>query len=250
MNGVHGHGTGFSLVEILVALLIAALLTLGIVQITQAATAAYQLQRNLSALQENARFALQMIEREVTQAGFRHQPWQAPRLHLLEGSADNISRRGDRLTSWRWSDRNCFENRNPAKDGNGQPRFYLRVTRFEVSASNQLSMNCRYGPDTDELVTQVNRLGLVENTASLQLLFAEDSDSDHRADRWVKAATWADDAGIVGIRAGVLLYSPDKIRQAPRATLALLDEPAVDASPERLYRAFDTSFAIRGRIQQ
>lgn len=60
---------GFTLVEILVALAIGALLTSGFVQIFSSSKKIYLIQDNLSRLQENARFAMDFLARDIRMAG-------------------------------------------------------------------------------------------------------------------------------------------------------------------------------------
>lgn len=60
---------GFTLVEILVALAIGALLTAGFVQIFSSSKKTYLIQDNLSRLQENARFAMDFLARDIRMAG-------------------------------------------------------------------------------------------------------------------------------------------------------------------------------------
>jgi prepilin-type N-terminal cleavage/methylation domain-containing protein len=239
---------GFTLLELMVALLMVSLVSLGVLQITQAATGSFRLQHNLAALQENARFALQIIRTEASQAGFSHRPWQAETvIAAVAGSMDNVSARGDRLVLRRWSDRNCFENGNPASDAGGQPQFYLRVNSFEVSASGQLSLDCRYGPGPESLVRQVNRLGLVENVTAMHVLFAEDSDADGNADRWVRAGNWSDESNVLGIQLGLLLDSPERV-DSPGASYAEVLGEEIGLRPDgRLRKVFEVCVSIEGR---
>lgn len=61
--------TGLSLIEIMVALLIGTILVLGLVQVFAASRTAYQLSEGLSRVQENARFAMDYIQRDLRMAG-------------------------------------------------------------------------------------------------------------------------------------------------------------------------------------
>ncbi|WP_024889784.1 PilW family protein [Luteimonas huabeiensis] len=60
---------GVSLIELLIALLIGSLLVLGLVQIFSASRTAYQLSEGMSRVQENARFALDFLQRDIRLAG-------------------------------------------------------------------------------------------------------------------------------------------------------------------------------------
>lgn len=59
---------GFSLIELMVALAIGLLLTIGVVQIFSASRSTYQLDEGLARAQENGRFAIEFISREVRHA--------------------------------------------------------------------------------------------------------------------------------------------------------------------------------------
>lgn len=60
---------GLSLVELMVALAIGAILMLGVVQVFGASRTAYQLSEGMSRAQENARFALDFLQRDIRMAG-------------------------------------------------------------------------------------------------------------------------------------------------------------------------------------
>lgn len=60
---------GLSLIEVLIALLIGTLLLLGLVQVFAASRTAYQLSEGLSRSQENARFAMEYLQRDIRMAG-------------------------------------------------------------------------------------------------------------------------------------------------------------------------------------
>ncbi|MFT5371352.1 MAG: prepilin-type N-terminal cleavage/methylation domain-containing protein, partial [Lysobacterales bacterium] len=53
---------GFTLIELMIGLSIAAVFTTAIVQLVIAASSSYQLQQSLGALQENARFAINTMQ--------------------------------------------------------------------------------------------------------------------------------------------------------------------------------------------
>lgn len=60
---------GLSLVELMVALVIGTILMLGVVQVFGASRASYQLSEGMSRAQENARFAIDFLQRDVRMAG-------------------------------------------------------------------------------------------------------------------------------------------------------------------------------------
>jgi len=60
---------GLSLVELMVALVIGTILVLGMVQVFAASRAAYQLSEGMGRVQENGRFAMDFLQRDIRMAG-------------------------------------------------------------------------------------------------------------------------------------------------------------------------------------
>ncbi len=60
---------GLSLIELMIALLIGSILMIGVVQVFAASRTAYQLSEGMSRVQENGRFALDYLQRDIRMAG-------------------------------------------------------------------------------------------------------------------------------------------------------------------------------------
>lgn len=63
------RNSGLSLVELMVALAIGTVLVLGLVQVFAASRAAYQMSEGMARVQENARFAMDFLQRDIRMAG-------------------------------------------------------------------------------------------------------------------------------------------------------------------------------------
>lgn len=63
------HSAGVTLIELMIALVIGSLLILGLVQVFSASRTAYQLSEGMSRAQENARFAMDYLQRDIRMAG-------------------------------------------------------------------------------------------------------------------------------------------------------------------------------------
>lgn len=63
------YTAGLSMVELMIALTIGVIVMLGVVQVFAASRAAYQLSDGLARVQENSRFAMDMLQRELRMAG-------------------------------------------------------------------------------------------------------------------------------------------------------------------------------------
>lgn len=243
---------GFGLLELMLTVALVSLLAGAAVQAVLGAAASARTQRNLAGMQHDARFALAVLRGEILQAGYRPEPWrEATALPAIApGSADEVHAGGDRITLQRWSDRNCAGTPNPVQSADGRPAFHLLEASFEVTTSGNLAHTCRYGPGPAGLLTQFDRLGLVEHARNLQVLYAEDSDGDGNADRWVPAGAWSAEGRIRGVKLGLLLTSAERLHVDGARALPVFDETITLPADGRLRRVFTTSLPINGRLQR
>ena len=242
---------GFTLIELLISMALAAILITGITQLVMASATSYQLQQNLGAMQESARYAFSTIRQELEAAGYQAEPWEsATDIRALgERSVDAFTATSDRISVQRWSNQNCFNNDNSDLDESGHARFYLRESTFSINGSDNLALTCRYGREAGQLVTQVNNLGLVENAEAFQVLYAEDTNSDGNADRWVTAGQWFDESNILAARLALLIATPDWLAESAASQIQLLDSIVNAPDDGRLRRVFESSIALKGRIK-
>jgi len=80
---------GLSLVELMVAMVIGLILMLGVVQIFSASHAASRLSEGASRVQENARFALDFLERDIRMAG--HMGCVNDQAHVVKNLGDPVN---------------------------------------------------------------------------------------------------------------------------------------------------------------
>lgn len=88
----HLRNAGVTLIELLVALLIGTLLILGLVQVFSASRVAYQMSEGMARVQENARFAMDYLQRDIRMAG--HYGCVNDQAHLVRGEGDPVSHLG------------------------------------------------------------------------------------------------------------------------------------------------------------
>lgn len=79
---------GLSLIELMIALLIGSLLILGLVQVFSASRSAYQLSEGMARVQENARFAMDFLQRDIRMAG--HFGCVNDQAHWVRGEGDPL----------------------------------------------------------------------------------------------------------------------------------------------------------------
>ena len=242
------HG-GLTLLELLVAALIAAFLIMGLVQIVMAARGSFRLQENQAEVQENGRYAVSTLSKLIRQTGYSPQPWNEgiESTGLTPDNQDRVSNRSDRLVVRSWSNTNCFDNRNPDVDGSGEALFYLRESRFDLNERNDLTHNCRYGPTEAGFITQIRREGFVRNVESFQALYGLDDNGDGRVDRWVRGAEWADQRRVLGIRIGLLLKSTESVVERSRQEYSVLDADYSTSADGKLRLLLEFTAPIKGR---
>ena len=66
----HRGSAGFTLVEIMVALVISLVLLGGVIQIFLSSRSSYALQEGLGRIQENARYVMNLFNNEISMAGY------------------------------------------------------------------------------------------------------------------------------------------------------------------------------------
>jgi len=240
---------GFSLVELMVAMLLAALVITGSVRIAATIHSVWRNQQNLSALQHNARSAFSQLGDQVAPAGFRLTPWSASSTAVSVESLDALNSYGDRLVLTRQSAKNCFGNPNPARNSSGVPEYYLLESAFWVGPAHNLTLRCRYGPESGSLVTQLSSFGLMEDVHAMQLLFAEDTSGDLNADRWVRAGEWSDEQAVMAVRIGLLLGTAEKVHAPTTSPYLVLDQSIAKSNNGKAFRVFDAVIPIRSRIR-
>ncbi len=83
------HMAGVSLVELMIALVIGLALMMGVIQVFSASREASQLAQGNASVQENARFALEFLQRDIRMAG--HFGCVNDQAHFVKGEGDPVS---------------------------------------------------------------------------------------------------------------------------------------------------------------
>lgn len=95
-----GWAAGFTLIEILVAMLISAFLLTGVISIALSSRQTYQTQENLNRIQENLRVAADILQRSLSMAESVHPDSNSERLIILySGGAGVVDCLGNLATS-------------------------------------------------------------------------------------------------------------------------------------------------------
>jgi len=257
---------GFSLVEMMVALIIGLFVLAGVGSVYITGKRSYNARDGLSLLQENGRIAIRMIEQTVQRAGYPMYAEVEPVIHSeqqigsmqlgenasvdevakldLEPSSDGIQKgASDTLTvayqpvpgsAWEAGE-DCVGNRTQLKD--------LVVSRFFIKGG---TLKCRgSGKSTEE--------PLVDNVVAMQVEYGVDESGDGFADRYAALPAVSDWGKVVSIRVALLVSSGEDVLDqgvGEPQTFLLAGEAFVidDTSDRKLYRVFTTTIPLRNRM--
>lgn len=88
---MHSKQLGLSLIELMIALLIGSILLVGLVQVFAASRTAYQLSQGVGRVQENARFAMDYLQRDIRMVGHYGCVNDQGRLQTADGLLSHLS---------------------------------------------------------------------------------------------------------------------------------------------------------------
>lgn len=243
---------GFSLVELMVALVLGSLVSLAATQLFLVNRQADNLQKGLAEVQDQGRFIFDYLSRDLMLAG--HDPLGSVTPFVFSGHGGQVSADGslsDTLVLQVNGGQDCLGN---SFDG---------IKKYSVGAAKNLL--CTEYKNVAGTWTAVysNSESLIDNVEAFQVLYGLDYDSlgetgYGQADAYVPATLAASASQrIVSVRFAVLLASSRTAgfdaAKAP-ASFALLDRTlaaadGIDARDGRLYRQYTSTVALRNQAE-
>ncbi len=261
--------SGFSLVEMMVALVIGLFVLAGVGSVYVTGKRSYQARDGLSLLQENGRIAVQAIEKVVGKAGY---PLFADIVPVIFAK--------DQLDKWAHPAGFPF-----SLDRTGQGSDVLVVAWmpyvFDAGTDKkelpeklrQKAADCLGGmPDKNDIPARTMSAfyvkgqtlmcfgsngsrpqPLVENVVAMHVEYGEDRSGDGFADQYVRLSEVRNWKRVVSIRVGLLVSSGedvlDRSEGEPRRFLLAGEMVTVDESDDKkLYRVFSTTIPLRNRM--
>ena len=188
---------GFSLIEIMIALVIALILMVAIGQVFLGNKQAYKTQEDLSRMQEDARFAIEAMSRSIRMAGYKGNGSAAvfPANSVLAGT-DAASANGSDTLIVRYAGSSLLSNvLTPDGSvidclGNGVPRDTISSNKFYIANdpanNNEPSLFC--DTSTDNFATTTTKV-LVPGVESMQILWGMDADGDGAPNCYLAVST-------------------------------------------------------------
>ena len=239
---------GFSLVELMVALVVSLLLLAGILEILLGNRESFQVQQDQAALQENSRLANFLLHNSLSLAGFHTNALRSETEVFGANPVISGTDGGDATTPDRIRVR--YEGGGNVQDCLGTTigtPAAPQITDFEyfLDVADQ-ELACRvFNPDGSVRNTQP----LVNNVQNLQIEYGLDSNNDNSVDRYLTPDSAGFDPQQVRlVRVQLVLATPDNVLLANTAqTLPLVNGDVT--YNDRLQRQFlEQIIALRNRL--
>jgi type IV pilus assembly protein PilW len=246
---------GFSMVELLVALVLTAIVGGIAVQSFLSTRQNHRFQVDSTELQSSARYAIEFLSRSLRMSGYRG---DSP----IEWALGSLSGSDSPLTG----SNNDADTNNLVKDGTdtiavvfeGSSDSFVKdcfgqsvaagvsaSNLFAVSVNNELACSVDGG---------VSFTPIVDGVESMHVLYGVDSDDDLSANRYVSANHVANFDEVVSVRLALLLLSSEDSLTATTdvTTYTLLDQTVYGAgnfaNDRRVRRQVSTTLRLRNRL--
>lgn len=224
---------GFSIIELMVAIVISMLLTAAVALLYTSSRASSRNQDDLSRVVESGRSAMYILTRSVRQGGYLADPtsWVDSATIFPNGTrpiqgTEGVAGANDTLTvSYQGSGPSAGNADNRIVDCLGNPVPFptvsypatpatIKVDVFSIANDpangNEPTLFCDDGSGT-------NRVALVAGIESMQILYGEDTNNprDTNANRYVAASSVTNWPNVVSARISLLARSPNNVALNP-----------------------------------
>ena len=242
------YQSGMTLIEIMIALLIGAFLLGGVLQIFVSSKQTNRMQENLSRLQENGRFAMNFLTKDIRMAGY----WGC-----LNPSAADVDIAGDN---------NNGAGTTADSIDDGTDTIILRgafaqipigvcgtavdtTAGYYTHASSTISYRI-HDSVLEKTDTGGNFQDLIEGIENMQILYGADTNADNAPDYYVPAGTVGlNMAQVVSIRISLLARTIDDNLAAQTRLYNFNGVNNIDPGDRRIRRVFTSTIALRNRLQ-
>lgn len=265
-----GRSGGFTIIELMVAMTIGLLLTVTIAQIFLGSRRTYSTNDDLSRMQENMRYAHDILNRTIRMAGYMSYPGNssvnvedilgvfppgAPALAGTDGnggSTTDVSVADSITVRYQGSGVNSATPDGVTTDCAGNP----------VAPGVVTTMTYSIGPDPNPPNKGIpsllcdpgtgNPIAVVNDVENMQILYGEETSGDFSADRYVPLNSVTNMDRVMSVRIALLFRTPNQnVRSvADTSTYPLLGgtvNAPTGAEATRIRRAMTLTIALRNR---
>jgi type IV pilus assembly protein PilW len=237
--------SGISLIEIMIALLIGLFLLDGVLQLFSSAQQTYRMQSNLARLQENGRFALDFLERDIRMAGYWGCMSSTSDISGIEGASgipDTITLHG----AFELTPTGVCASPVDSPNSCGSVNCYTdssSTISYQINTSSTSSL-----PDP-EITLYRSSNPLIEGIQNMQILYGIDSDSipDGAANYYVSANNVSNMQRVVSVRISLLVVTlDDNLTQQPMTYI--YNGVTTTPTDHKIRRVFNTTIALRNHL--
>lgn len=223
---------GFSMVELLVALVLSSILLGGIIQLFIGSKQTYRFHDALSRLQENGRFALDIMSNDIRMAGYNINPVVAI-INPLRTNGTDANGNDDITVGWRAGDTQDTRVYSVGPGG-------ADAIRTCAAAANSLRLNINGGGNRE----------LVEGVQQMQLLYGVCNTEGVVDTPYVNAAGVGNWDDVCSVRINLLLVSTqDRVVTEPQTVFfPSSSTDAITPTDHCLRQVFSTTVAVRNHI--
>ena len=204
---------GLSLIELMIAIALSIFIVAAMISLFVNSKQNYRLNENMSRLQENARFAVSFISRDIRMADYRACVTANRRGNAIAGSNDSGLNDSDTVTVL-WQTNAC----------GAANTTVTTVYSIQTGASGSPALFRRVNGVSQELV---------EGIENLQILYGQDTDNDDVPNYFVDAASITDMAQAISVRITLI---------------ARTLESNLTTGGERITRNFTSTVTLRNRL--
>jgi len=211
---------GFTLIELMVAVTIGLLLTLVVANLFLSSRATYQTTDEMSRMQENIRYAYQLLTRSVHLSGFRSSPNTFANTIFGAGNQALTGTDGGGTTSDTFTVRyqGSGAGTGVAPDGSVVD---CQGREVDAGVTTRATFSIAVGSNGGNALFCDNGTGALEvipDVDNMQVLYGEDTNGDMVADRYVAAGSVANFDNVVTVRAALLFRTTNISAAAVRDT--------------------------------
>ena len=238
---------GFTLVEMMIAIVIGLLLIAGTLSVFLSTKQGYRMENGLSLMQATGRATLDLLTRDIMLAGF---PQSSSIETFVTGAGltqDGGGSNSDTFTVRFQSTTDC-QNSAAGTPTYADGQRYAKNHYF-IQNGNLMCETLAEDNSVDHAAVV-----LVEGIENMQVLYGEDNDATDavtNATRYVTAGNVTNWNNVVSVRIGFVVNSQDNIATSnDTATFSLIGQTAIAASADRMRRrAYSTTAVIRNRME-
>lgn len=229
---------GVTLIELMISMAISLILLLGVISIYVTSKHSYVVQDGMARQQENGRFAVEMLTRDLRMAGFPKDNHLAA--FVVASTADGGSTAADTITIQYESDTDCLGQPTPA---NSCGTNACAINRYSIDANNNLICLGNGGVASDVIA---------EGITNMQILYGIDTDSSpdgiaNKYNTWANV-TVAERDKIVSVRFGLLARTPAAVKKAASTTSHTLLDQTVAVNTQNIHRAYSSTVVLRNQL--